>query len=60
MLHTRQYLQALVTFSGPLLTNLYVKALTVTDVAPPEAVTPCDVVNVPADKLNLGRAIATS
>ena len=60
MLHTRQNRLALVTFSGPLLTNLYVKALTVTDVAPPEAVIPCAVVNVPDDTLNLGRAIATS
>ena len=60
MLHTRQDFQALVTFPGPLLTNLYAEAVTVTDVAPPEAVIPCAVVNVPDDTLNLGRAIATS
>ena len=58
-MHTRKYCQALVTFLGPLLTNLYAKAVTVTDVDPPEAVTPCAVVDVPANTLNLGRAIAT-
>ena len=60
MLHTRKDHQALVTLSGPLLTILYAEAVTVADVASPEAVTPCDVVNVPADTLNLGRAISTS
>ena len=59
MLHTQQDRQALVTLSGSLLSNLYVEAVTVADVAPPEAVTPCAVVNVPADTLNLGREIAT-
>ena len=60
MLHTRQDRQALVTLSGPLLTNLYVEAANVADVAPPEAVNPCAVVNVPDYTLNLGRIIATS
>ena len=59
MLHTWQYFQALVTLSGPLLTNLYAEAVTVADVAPPEAVTPCYVVNVPAETLDLVRAIST-
>ena len=59
MLHTRQDRQVLVTFSGPLLTNLYAEAVNVDDVAPSKAVTPCDVVNVPANTLNLGRVIAT-
>ena len=59
-MHTRQYRQAFVTLSGPLFTNLYAEAVTVTDVAPPEAMTPWAVVNVPADTLNLGREISTS
>ena len=60
MLHTRQDLQDLVTLSGPLLTNLYAEAVTVSDIAPPEAVTPCAVVNVPAGNLKLVRSISTS
>ena len=47
------------TLSGPLLTNLYAEAVTVADVAPPEAVTPCYVVNAPAKTLDLVRAIST-
>ena len=57
MLNTRQYHQALVTCSVPLLTNLYAEEVTVTDVAPPEAVTPCAVLNVPVNTLNLGMEI---
>ena len=60
MLHNQRDLQALVTLSGSLSTNLYAEAVTLTDVAPPEYVTPFDVVNVPAETLNLGREIATS
>ena len=57
MLHTRQDRQVLVTLYGPLLTNLYAEAVTVADVFPPKPVTPCAVVNVPANTLNLGREI---
>ena len=60
MLHTRQYRQALVTLSVPLLTDLCAEAVTVADVSLPESVTPCAVLNVPANTLNLGRSIATS
>ena len=60
MLHTRQYRQALVALSVPLLTNLYAEAVTVSDVSLPEYVTPYGVFNVQADTLNLGRAIPTS
>ena len=52
MLNNQQDRHAWVTLLGPLLTNLNAEAVAVIDVAPPEAVTTCAVVNVPADNLN--------
>ena len=45
MLHNQRDLQALVTLSGSLLTNLYAEAVTVADVAQTEDVTPCAIIN---------------